>query len=136
VKFKAPLGTAGVPGNMLALTAFDELLVANLPTGRVVGVDAELGEVRWSRTLAAPVADDTPRRMDVQMRAGALYVPQSQLAVLRPRDGAVVTQVESCDLVPDLLQIDEDCTMFVGEESGHLGCYELGARFAVIRALN
>jgi outer membrane protein assembly factor BamB len=136
IRFKAPLGTASVPGNMLALTAFDELLVANLPTGRVVGVDAQRGEVRWSRTLAAPVADDTPRRMDVQMRGGALYVPQSQLAVLRPRDGAVVTQVESCDLVPDLLQIDEDCTMFVGEESGHLGCYELGARFAVVRTLN
>lgn len=136
LRFKAPLGTAAVPGNMLALTAFDELVVANLPTGRVVAVDAAQEDVRWARTLAAPVADDTPRRMDIQLRAGALYVPQSSLAVLRPSDGGVIAQVEACDLVPDLLQIDDECTMYVGEESGYLGCYELGARLAVLRSLN
>ncbi|MEI8256479.1 MAG: PQQ-binding-like beta-propeller repeat protein, partial [Deltaproteobacteria bacterium] len=39
VRFKAPLGTAAIPGGQLALSSFDELIVANLPTGRVVAVD-------------------------------------------------------------------------------------------------
>jgi outer membrane protein assembly factor BamB len=131
--FATPIGAAQVPGGGLALSAFDDVLVANLPNGRIAAVDAPSGSLRWSKVLAAPVADDTPRRLDVQLRSGALYVPQSSLAVLRPRDGAVLANVDACDLVPDMLRIDEECALFVGEESGHVGCYELGARLGVVR---
>jgi outer membrane protein assembly factor BamB len=134
-RFAASLGAA-LPGGALAVNAFDDLVVANLPTGRVTALDAAVGELRWTRILHAPVADDTPRRLDVQLRAGALFVPQSSLAVLRPRDGATLANLDACDLVPDVLRIDEECALYVAEESGHVGCYELGARLAVIRPLD
>ncbi len=118
-----------------SVTAFDDLFVANLPTGRVLAVDAADGSTRWSRTLRAPLGDDLPRRLDAQLRAGALFIPQSALAVLRPRDGAVLAEVDACDLVPDLVRVDEQCAIYVAEESGHLGCYEPGARLRVIRAV-
>jgi outer membrane protein assembly factor BamB len=135
-RFACSLGQGALQGRAVALSAFDELLVANSPSGQVTAVEAPAGAVRWSRVLAAAVGDNAPRRLDVQLRAGALFVPQSSLAVLRPSDGATVANVEACDLVPDLLRVDEECAVYVGEESGHLGCYELGARLSVVRAVN
>ncbi len=133
-RFRTPVGAApGVYGARPAVTAFDDLVVVNLPTGRVVAVDASSGATRWTQQFRAPVADDVPRRLDVQLRAGALFVPQSSLTVLRPRDGAVLAQVEACDLVPDMVRVDEQCALYVAEESGHMACYELGARLRVIR---
>ncbi len=133
-RFRTPVGAVpGVYNARPAVTAFDDMVVLNLPTGRVVAVDASTGETRWAQTFRAPVADDVPRRLDVQLRAGALFVPQSALHVLRPRDGAVLAQVDACDLVPDLVRVDEQCALYVAEESGHLACYELGARLRVIR---
>ncbi len=133
-RFRTPVGAApGVYGARPAVTAFDDLVVVNLPTGRVVAVDASGGDVRWTQQFRAPVADDVPRRLDVLLRAGALFVPQSSLSVLRPRDGAVLAQVDACDLVPDMVRVDEQCALYVAEESGHVACYELGARLRVIR---
>jgi outer membrane protein assembly factor BamB len=116
-----------------AVSAFDDLVVASLPTGRVVAVDARTGATRWAQTFRSPAADDVPRRLDMQLRAGALFVPQSTLAVVRPRDGVTLAQVDACDLVPDLVRVDEQCALYVAEESGHVGCYELGARLRVLR---
>lgn len=132
-RFCTPLGVTGPGGARPAVTAFDDCFIANLPTGRVVALDADTGRLRWAHTFRAPVADDVPRRLDVQLRAGALFVPQSSLAVLRPRDGTVLAELEACDLVPDLVRVDEQCAVYVAEESGHLGCFELGARLRVIR---
>jgi len=132
-RFCTPLGVTGPGGARPAVTAFDDCFLANLPTGRVVALDAATGRTRWAHTFRAPVADDVPRRLDVQLRAGALFVPQSSLAVLRPRDGTVLAELDACDLVPDLVRVDEQCAVYVAEESGHLGCFELGARLRVIR---
>lgn len=133
-KFQLPLGVLpGVGAARPAVSGYDEMFVANLPTGRVVSIDAEKGTPRWTQTFRAPVADDVPRRLDVQLRAGALFVPQCSLAVLRPRDGSVLAEVDACDLVPDLVRIDEQCALYVAEESGHLGAFELGARLRVLR---
>ena len=133
VRWRAALSAVQGSSSRPAVTAFDDLFVANLPTGRVMAVDAGDGSTRWSRTLRAPLGDDLPRRLDPQLRAGALFVPQSALAVLRPRDGAVLAELDACDLVPDLVRVDEQCAIYVAEESGHLGCYEPGARLRVIR---
>ncbi len=133
-RFRTALGALATGwGARPAATAFDDLYVVNLPTGRVVAVGASEGDTRWARSFRAPVADDVPRRLDPQLRAGALFVPQSALAVLRPRDGVVLAEVDACDLVPDLVRVDEQCAVYVAEESGHVGCYELGARLRVIR---
>jgi len=133
-RFRCALG--GLPGvynARPALLAFDDLIVTSLPNGRVLAVDANTGATRWSQTFRIPTMEDVPRRLDLQLRAGALFVPQSTLAVLRPRDGTTLTQVDACDLVPDLLRVDEQCALYVAEESGHVGCYELGARLRVLR---
>jgi outer membrane protein assembly factor BamB len=135
-KFRTHVGSVpGVYGARPAVTAFDDLVVINLPTGRVVAVDAASGEIRWAHDFRAPVADDVPRRLDVQLRAGALFVPQSALSVLRPRDGTLLAQVDACDLVPDVVRVDEQCALYVAEESGHLGCYEPGARLRMLRSV-
>lgn len=136
-RFRTPLGVLpGTGGARPATAAFDDLFVTNLPTGRVVAIDAQGGNVRWTQTFRAPFADDVPRRLDPQLRAGALFVPQSSLAVLRPRDGSVLAEIDACDLVPDLVRVDEQCALYVAEESGHVGCYEPGARLRVIRPVN
>ena len=135
VRWQSTLSAVAASNARPAVTAFDDLFVANLPTGRVLAVDASDGSTRWSRTLRAPLGDDLPRRLDPQLRAGALFVPQSALAVLRPRDGALLAEIDACDLVPDLVRVDEQCAIYVAEESGHIGCYEPGARLRVIRAV-
>ncbi len=135
-RFRSPLGVLGALAPVRpAVTAYDGLFVANLPSGRLVAVDADTGVARWSRTARAPLADDVPRRLDAQLRAGALFVPQSSLAVLRPRDGAVLAEVDACDLVPDLVRVDEQCALYVAEESGHVACFELGARLQLVRSV-
>ncbi len=132
VRWRTTLSAVAPSSARPAVTAFDDLFVANLPSGKVLGVGASDGALRWSRPLRAPLGDDLPRRLDAQLRAGALFVPQASLAVLRPRDGAVLAEVDACDLVPDLVRVDEQCALYVAEESGHVGCYEPGARLRVI----
>jgi outer membrane protein assembly factor BamB len=133
--FEVPLGNSPLRGRPASLAAFGSLLVANLPSGRVCATDTPHGAVLWSRVLGSPRETDIPRRLDVQLRAGALFVPQTSLGVLRPRDGASIADLSVCELVPDLVRIDEECAVYVGEESGHLRCYEPVARLAVIRAV-
>ncbi|MFO0557627.1 MAG: PQQ-binding-like beta-propeller repeat protein [Polyangiales bacterium] len=133
--FEIPLGNSPLRGRPASLAAFGPLLIANLPSGRVCAIEAPHGAVRWSRVLGSPRETDIPRRLDVQMRAGALFVPQTSLGVLRPRDGASIADLTGCELVPDLVRIDDDCAVYVGEESGHLRCFEPAARLAVVRAV-
>jgi outer membrane protein assembly factor BamB len=133
--FEIPLGNSPLRGRPASLAAFGPLLVANLPSGRVCAIEAPHGAVRWSRVLGSPRETDIPRRLDVQMRAGALFIPQTSLGVLRPRDGASIADLTGCELVPDLVRIDDDCAVYVGEESGHLRCFEPAARLAVVRAV-
>jgi outer membrane protein assembly factor BamB len=134
-RFRTPIGALpGIYGARPAITAVDDRVVANLPNGRVVALDARDGVLQWTQAFRSPVSDDVPRKLDVQLRAGALFVPQSVLAVLRPTDGAVLAEVSACDLVPDVVRVDEHCALYVAEESGHVGCYEPSARLRVIRS--
>jgi outer membrane protein assembly factor BamB len=133
--FEIPLGNTSLRGRPATLASFGSMLIANLPSGRVCAIEAPQGAVRWSRVLGSPRESDIPRRLDVQMRAGALFIPQTSLGVLRPRDGASIADLAGCELVPDLVRIDEDCAIYVGEESGHLRCFEPAARLAVVRAV-
>jgi outer membrane protein assembly factor BamB len=132
--WEVPLGNSPLRGRPASLTAFGSMLVANLPTGRVCAVDAPSGAVRWSRVLGTPRETELPRRRDVHLRAGALFVPQTSLGVLRPRDGASIADASHCELVPDLLRVDEDCALYIGEESGHLRCFEPAARLSVVHS--
>jgi hypothetical protein len=65
---------------------------------------------------------DRPQSVQPVLRSGALFVPQSEIYVVQPHDGAVVGRVPT-DLVPDRLRVDECCGVYVAEMSGHLAAY-------------
>jgi outer membrane protein assembly factor BamB len=132
--FEVPLGNSPLHGRPASLNAFGSLLVVNLPSGRVCAVEAPHGHVLWSRVLGTPRESDIPRRLEVQSWSGALFVPQTSLGALRPRDGSSIADLSLCELVPDLLRIDDEGALYVGEESGHLRCFEPAARLSVVRA--
>ncbi len=100
----------------------DDRVVLNLPTGEVSAIVARDGSTAWRHVFETPVHGDAPRRLEPVLRAGALFVPQDRVRVLRPSDGAIVGVVTS-DLVPDLLRVDERCDVYVAEESGHVAAF-------------
>lgn len=132
VQFSVPLGNSPLRGRSASLMTYSGMFVANLPSGRVCAVDASTGTTRWSRVLGTPRETDIPRRLDVHLRAGVLFVPQTALGALRPVDGTSIADMAVCELVPDWVRVDDECNLFVGEESGHLRCFEAGARLAVV----
>jgi len=111
----------------------DELLVTNAPGGRVTGLDAATGALRWETRLADPVADEVPRRLEPVLRGGALFVPAASVHVLRPSDGAQLGATLPCDLVPDLVRVDERGWVYVAEESGYMAGYAPAPHLMLIR---
>jgi hypothetical protein len=69
--------------------------------------------------------------LELVLRDGALFVPQTQVTVLRPTDGEVLGQVES-ELVPDLIRVDERCSLFLAEESGYVASFSAAPRLTLI----
>jgi len=120
----------GVGGAALAL---DRALVINSPRGSVHALDLETGETQWSRNLAHPVSDDVPRRLDPVLRGGALFVPAAAVHVLRTSDGTSIGGALPCDLVPDVMQVDERGWVFVAEESGHVSAFAPAPHLTLLR---
>jgi hypothetical protein len=108
-------------------------LIVNTPAGRVTALDQETGHSRWSRVLANPLTDDVPRQLEPVLRHGALFIPSAQVHILRPSDGAALTTETGCDLVPDLLRVDERAWFYVAEESGHLRAYASAPQLSLVR---
>jgi hypothetical protein len=52
--------------------------------------------------------------------------------VVRPRDGEIIGSVPS-DLIPDLLRVDERCSVYVAEESGHLAAFSAAPRLMRVK---
>lgn len=110
----------------------DDRLVLNAAGGRVSAIDLGTGALSWSDRLARP-SDDLPRLLEPTLRAGALFVPSSEVSILRPSDGSAATQGFPCDLIPDRLLVDERSWVYVAEESGHLAAYAPVAHLVLIR---
>ena len=110
----------GIGGAGLAV---DETWVVNAPFGQLSALDVKTGEVRWSCNLADALADEIPRRLEPVLRGGALFVPASSVHVVRPADGQKLSASLPCDLVPDLMRVDERGWVYVAEESGYLAAY-------------
>ena len=102
---------------------FDETWIVNAPFGRLSALDVSSGEVRWSANLADALADEIPRRLEPVLRGGALFVPASSVHVMRPADGQRLAASLPCDLVPDLMRVDERGWVYVAEESGYIAGY-------------
>ena len=122
----APVGTSWL--------AIDDLLVGNTPGGEVVGIDASTGELRYRQVLGPRALDsDVPRRLEPVLRSGALFVPHTDVHVIRPRDGALLATIAPCEAIPDLLRVDERCDVYVAEESGHLVSFSALPRLSLVR---
>ncbi|MBI4703545.1 MAG: PQQ-binding-like beta-propeller repeat protein [Deltaproteobacteria bacterium] len=112
----------GVCEGEAACLVVDDALIANGELGELVAVAASSGEVLYRHVFAAHCAGDRPRSLQPLLRSGAIFLPQSEIYVLRPRDGALLGKVPS-DLIPDSLHVDERCGVYVAELSGYLAAY-------------
>jgi outer membrane protein assembly factor BamB len=120
----APSGTAWI--------AVDDIFIGNTPTGEVVALEASSGALRYRHLLGKTLEHDVPRRLEPVLRSGALFVPHTDVRVLRPRDGVVVGSITPCEAIPDLVRVDDRCDVFVAEESGHLVAFGAGARLTLV----
>lgn len=123
------------PGLLSPLSAWlvvDDAVLANSGAGVLLCLDAKTGTVRYNHVFSGASEADQPRRLEPVLRNGALFVPQHEVHVVRPRDGEVIGAVPS-DLIPDLLRVDEHCTVYVGEESGHLAAFSAAPKLALVR---
>jgi outer membrane protein assembly factor BamB len=114
-----------------AWLAFDDLVVINDGAGVLTCLDASTGRPLYNHVFAGSSEADTPRRLEPVLRNGALFVPQHQVHVVRPRSGEIIGAVPP-DLVPDLLRVDERCDVYVGEESGHLAAFGTAPRLIAV----
>jgi hypothetical protein len=112
--------------------AVDELVIGNSASGVVLGIHSGTSERAYARAFPRHAAADQPRRLEPVLRSGALFVPQEQVHVLRPRDGELLATLPS-DLIPDLLRVDEACNVYVAEESGHLAAFAVAPRLTLVR---
>jgi outer membrane protein assembly factor BamB len=123
------------PGLLSPLSAWlvvDDSVLANSGAGVLLCLDAKTGAIRYNHVFSGASEADQPRRLEPVLRNGALFVPQHEVHVMRPRDGEVIGAVPS-DLIPDLLRVDEHCTVYVGEESGHLAAFSAAPKLTLVR---
>ena len=123
------------PGLSSPTTAFltvDETVIANSASGALLCLDANTGTLRYNQVFSRHVDADQPRRLEPVLRNGALFVPQHQVHVVRPRDGEVIGSIPS-DLIPDLLRVDERCNVYLAEESGHVAAFSVAPRLTLVK---
>lgn len=112
--------------------AVDDLLIVNSASGTLLALEATSGTLRYNHVFPRHVEADQPRRLEPVLRNGALFVPQHRVHVVRPRDGEMLGTVPT-DLIPDLLRVDEQCAVYVAEESGHVAAFGVAPRLALVR---
>ncbi len=105
-----------------AWLALDDIFLVNAATGTVSAIEAATGALRFRHAFSRPADLDLPRRLDPIHKNGAVFLPQQQVHVIRPKDGATLGTVPS-ELVPDLVRVDEQGSVYVAEESGHLTAF-------------
>jgi outer membrane protein assembly factor BamB len=122
----------GLASPTTAWLVVDDALIANTASGALMCLEASTGLPRYSHVFSRHVEADQPRRLEPVLRNGALFVPQHQVHVIRPRDGEVLGTLPS-DLIPDLLRVDERCGAYIAEESGHLAAFSVAPRLALVK---
>lgn len=123
--------TRDVCAGAAAAMLVDETVVLNSESGELCAVDQRTGELRYRHMFEVGAEGDRPRRLEPVLRSGALFVPQTNVVVLRPFDGTIIGRVPS-ELIPDLVRIDERCDVYVAEESGHVSAFGARARLALV----
>lgn len=121
----------GLSAASTAWLALEDSVIANSASGTLLCLDADSGEVRYNHVFSRHIDADQPRRLEPILSNGALFVPQHQVQVLRPKDGELIGSVP-CDLIPDLLRVDDSCNVFIAEESGHLAAYSVAPQLRLV----
>jgi hypothetical protein len=117
-----------MPGGLCAGAArfvlVDDMLIVNSSRGELIGLNLETGKVVYRHIFAScsSRAVDRPRSLAPVLRGGALFVPQSEIYVVRPTDGALLGHLPA-ELIPDALRVDERCGVYVAEASGYVIAY-------------
>ena len=124
--------TPGLIPSQVSWLAMDDVIIGNSASGVLLCLDAATGHLRYNHVFSQPVEGDQPRRLDPVVRDGALFVPQSQVFAIRPRDGELIGTVPA-DLVPDLFRVDENCGVYIAEESGHIAAFSAAAKLELVR---
>ncbi|HTA89640.1 MAG TPA: PQQ-binding-like beta-propeller repeat protein [Polyangiaceae bacterium] len=122
----------GLSSPTTAFLAVDDTLIANSASGALLCLDATTGTLRYNQVFSRHVDADQPRRLEPVLRSGALFVPQHQVHVVRPRDGEIIGTIPS-DLIPDLLRVDERCNVYIAEESGHVAAFGVAPRLTLVK---
>lgn len=122
----------GLTSPTTAWLAVDDAVVANSAAGALLCLDASSGHPRFHHVFSRHVDADQPRRLEPVLRSGALFVPQHQVHVVRPRDGEVLGVVPS-DLIPDLIRVDDRCDVYVAEESGHVAAFGAAPKLTLVK---
>ncbi|MCP4677898.1 MAG: PQQ-binding-like beta-propeller repeat protein [Deltaproteobacteria bacterium] len=115
-----------------ALMTLDKRFIVNAAGGMVHAIGARDGEDRWSSSLGPTCSDDVPVSLKVVLRGRMLFVPGDTVYVVRPDDGHIIHSLGGEPPVPDLLQVDPSCSVFVAEDSGHMAMYDLSSRLSVV----
>jgi outer membrane protein assembly factor BamB len=115
-----------------SLMALNDCFVTNAEGGLLSSLDSSTGENRWTTVLGPTCSDDVPFNLKVTLRSGLLFVPADTVYVVRPEDGHVVHSLGGEPPVPDLLHVDNDLSVFIGEESGHIAMYDLASRLSIV----
>jgi hypothetical protein len=114
-----------------AWLSIDDSIVLSSEAGDLACWATRTGATRWRHRFPRGMEGDQPRKLEPILRSGALFVPQQQVHVVRPRDGAILGNVPT-ELIPDLLRVDERCDVYVAEESGHLASFRAGAKLSLV----
>lgn len=115
-----------------SLMALDTRFIINSAGGVIRALDARTGIEVWRTALGPTCSDDIPLGLKVVLRGGVLFVPADTVYVVRPDDGHVIHSLGGDPPVPDLLQVDSSCSIFIAEDSGHIGMYHLTNRLMVV----
>lgn len=123
------------PGLVSATTAWltvDDTVIANSASGTLICIESDTGRLRYNHVFSRHIESEQPRRLEPVLRNGALFVPQHQVHVVRPRDGEIIGTVPS-DLIPDLLRVDERSDVYLAEESGHVAAFGAAPKLTLVR---
>jgi hypothetical protein len=114
----------------------DDTLIANSESGELVAVSLKDGATKYRHVFAGWSSRfhpaDRPRSVQPILRSGALFLPQSEVYVVRPHDGAMLGRLPS-DLIPDALRVDERCGVYIAEASGYLAAYHALPSLTLVR---
>jgi outer membrane protein assembly factor BamB len=83
-------------------------------------------ETRPGRSDAGPA-----RRSASGLEQG--HAPVAGVSILRPADGALLGTILPTEAIPDLLRVDENCHVYLAEESGHLAAFGALPRLSLVR---